>query len=326
MANRTNLRAWRFSNAPFGGLLSTLGNRLMTQVPENPHSLSFSGPIHWRSMSTLIESPQVAFVSGSSLPAASSFSLYRLILPVLCVTIGVSVGSAAGLTLALVNASRNSVAASSDSVNASASAAPASNLAANASPAQATQPAVAASTIATPSTLALNTAVTPAVDAHPVKLSPSASGVARSATAPAKVEVALNRAPDALKPATIKLEGKEYRAAKMMILPAATPEPQEPTAVHPVASSTLNSTQWSLDTPASASLYTEGELTVSDYNASTRTVQTSDGKAFVLGTTVAAGNATSWETYRSDLHYRCDQNGSCVLMRAGVVAPDARLI
>jgi hypothetical protein len=275
-------------------------------------------------METLIESPRVAFVSGASLPASSPFSISRIILPILCVSLGVSVGTATGLTLALINASNHSVVASSDSVESSA--APSADLAANSSPAQATQAAVAGPTIATPSTLAANTAANPTVELRPAKLIPATTSVARSATAPTKVEVALNKTPDALKPATFKMEGKTYHVAKMMFLPAAKPGLQEPPAPQPAPPTALNTAQWSLDTPAPASLYTEGVLTVSDYNASTGTIQTSDGRTFALGTTVASGNATSWESYRSDVHYRCDQNGSCVLMRAGVVAPDAKLI
>lgn len=296
----------------------------MTPVPENPHSISFMGPIHWRSMSTLIESPQVAFVSGSRLPASTPFSFHRLILPILCISLGVSVGTATGLTLALVNASYNSVSASSNSLQASA--APSANLAANASPAQITQPAAPAPPIAAPSTLAADTATNPTVELRTAKLNPVTPSVTRPAVAPAKVELALNKAPDALKPATFKLEGKTYRVAKMMFVPSDKPEPSEPVAAEPAPPTALNTTQWGLDTPAPANLYTEGVLTVTDYSASTGEIQTSDGKTFALGTTVAAGNATSWESYRSDVHYRCDQNGSCVLMRAGVVAPSAKLI
>ena len=275
-------------------------------------------------MSTLIEFPQVAFVSGSSLPASSPFSLSRLILPILCVSLGVSVGTATGLTLALVNASNHSVAASSGSVESSA--APSANLAANSSPAQATQPTIAASPIASPTTLAGNPAANPTAELRTAKLSPATASVSRSATTPSNVEMAFNKTPDALKPATFKLDGKTYHVARMMSLPAAKPEQHEPIAAQPALPTALNTAQWSLDSPAPASLYTEGVLTVSDYSGSTGTIQTSDGRTFALGTTVAAGNATSWESYRSDVHYRCDQNGSCVLMRAGVVAPDAKLI
>jgi hypothetical protein len=275
-------------------------------------------------METLVESPRAAFVSGSSLPAFSPFSLSRLILPVLCVSLGVSVGTATGITLALVNASRNTVAASSDSLQASA--APESSVAMNSSSAQAAQSTVVSSPIAASSAPAANPDSNPVATRPQAKLNPASETVARTGTAPSKVEIALNKAPDALKPATFRLNGKEYRAVRMIFLPAAKPEQSEPATAQPAAPTALSTAQWGLDTPAPASLYTEGVLTVSDYSESTRTIQTSDGRTFVLGTTVAAGNATPWETYRSDVHYRCDQNGSCVLMRAGVVAPDARLI
>ena len=88
----------------------------MTPVPGNPQARTSQHPSSRRTMVTLIDSPQVAFVSGSSLPASSPFSLSRLILPILCVSLGVSVGTATGLTLAIVNASHNTVAASSDSI------------------------------------------------------------------------------------------------------------------------------------------------------------------------------------------------------------------
>ncbi len=269
-------------------------------------------------MATLIESPRVAFVSGSRLPVSPPFSLSRLALPLLCVSLGVFVGTATGLALAIVNARNNALAASSDSVEASD--APAANLAMNASPAHVNQPAVRQSTPAA------SPASTPTVESRPAKLNHAVANVNRTATAPSKLDVALTKSPDALKPATFKLDGKKYHVAKLMLLPAADPERHEAEPAQPAVSTTLNTAQWSLDAPAPASLYTEGDLTVSDYSASTRTIQTSDGKTFVLGTTVAAANATSWETYRSDVHYMCDQNGSCVLMRAGVVAPSARLI
>jgi len=284
-------------------------------------------------MVTLIESPRVAFVSGSSLPASSPFSLSRLILPVLCIAIGVSVGSATGLTLALVNAPNNAVAASSDSGQASApNAAPMAKLAANSSPAQAIKPTVITPPVADPGKTVANPAalmtIEPAKPAESRPVGPRTAGAkpAGPATAPFHAEIALNKTPDALKPATFKLGGKEWHAARMTILPDAKPAQNDPAPDAAAVPASLNTTQLSLDLPRQASVYSEGELTVAAYDATTGTVETSDGRTFVLGTTVAAGNATSWETYRSGVHYRCDQNGSCVLMRAGVVAPNARLI
>ncbi|HEY1803299.1 MAG TPA: hypothetical protein VGG45_02355 [Terracidiphilus sp.] len=242
-------------------------------------------------------------------------------------------GSATGLTLALVNASNSALAASNNTTPVDSDqvrAIPADRLAMNASPAQVDRPVVTASSVASPSNPATAISATPAVESHKAVSNLAPKLAAASSDRPIKVsserEMALNKAPDAVKPSTIQLEGKEYRAARMVFEPAAMSATEEPVSAEAAVPTAVNTAQLSLELPTPASLYTEGELTVSEFNASTGTIETSDGKTFVLGTTVAAGNATSWETYRSDLHYRCDQNGSCVLMRAGVVAPNARLI
>ncbi len=76
----------------------------------------------------------------------------------------------------------------------------------------------------------------------------------------------------------------------------------------------------------SSNFYIEGDLNVVDYDATAGTIETSDGRTFVVGITVAASNAAPWDEYRSNLHYRCSRTGSCALSRAGAVAPNARLI
>jgi hypothetical protein len=76
----------------------------------------------------------------------------------------------------------------------------------------------------------------------------------------------------------------------------------------------------------SPQFYTEGDLTVADFDAADGTIETSDGRTFVIGATVSATNATSWDDYRSSVHYRCGENGNCMLQRAGVVALNARII
>jgi hypothetical protein len=290
-------------------------------------------------MNSLIESPRAAFVSGSSLPASLPLSLSKLLLPLLCITLGVSVGTATGLTLALVNAPGNAMAASSESMQATVqasptSATPAANLAMNSSPAPVTNPMASPANQATPLAASPSQpSATATSNASSTVSKPAESNSAKLNAAPAtpKVELALNKTPDALKPATFTLDGKQWHAARMMYLPAAKPQRHESDrndegAALSAAPTNFKPAQLSLDSPAPATVYTEGDLTVSEYDAASRTVETSDGKTFVLGTTVMAGSAASWESYRSDVHYRCDQNGSCVLMRAGVVAPNARLI
>jgi len=82
----------------------------------------------------------------------------------------------------------------------------------------------------------------------------------------------------------------------------------------------------SADEPKPPTFYSEGDLTVADYNASAGTIQTSDGRTFELGTTVRVSSSTTWDDYRSSVHYRCDQEGSCMLIRAGAVAANAKVI
>ncbi len=262
-------------------------------------------------MASLTESPQVALVSGPKLPASLPFSFSRLVVPFLGVAIGVSVGSTAGLTLALINAPNNTVAASSDATQDSpASTLAATSVAMNTQPAPVMQPvAETVQSITSSANMSLSTA-TPVAKAH----------------APSTVQIALNRTPDAVKPAMFRLAGKEWHVARPVAIPVARPVRQG-LASASAASTALDTAPSGLDAAVKpAALYTEGDLMVADFDATDGTLEASDGRTFVLGTTVAASYATSWDSYHSLVHYRCDQAGSCVLMRAGAVAPNAKLI
>jgi hypothetical protein len=296
--------------------MSTGGNSSMTVVP-GPHKKSFSSSIPRRTMASLNESPQVALVPESNIPASTPISLSRLILPFLGVAMGVSVGSAAGLTLALVNAPNQTVAASSDASPVS----PASTVAENsvamkAQPAQIMQP--AANSVQSIS----NSDV-----AKSANVSLSTANSVTNANAQATVQIALNKTPDAVKPAMLRLAGKEWHVARPIALHVAQPAGQASASAPAVAPTALDTAQSGLDAAAKpAAIYSEGDLTVADFDAADGTLQASDGRIFVLGTTVAASYATSWDSYHSLVHDRCDETGSCVLMRAGAVAPNARLI
>jgi len=281
-------------------------------------------------MDAHIESPQVVFVPGSSLRTWSSFSLSRLALPALCVVIAASVGTATGITLAKVDAPNGVVEASSDSGQTNSTSAKAAiHVAANTRPASVVQTAVVAP-------LAASSSQTNADASHSAakaaELRQSQPSIAEKAQTQSSEQIALNSPPDAITPATFTLAGKEWPVARPMSMPVADPARQQlaspslaaSTALDPIQSSLA---QTSLDDAAKPAVrYVEGDLSVAAYDAMTGTLQTKDGKTFILGTSVAAGNATSWDEYRSGVHYRCDQTGSCILMRAGAVAPNARLI
>ena len=72
--------------------------------------------------------------------------------------------------------------------------------------------------------------------------------------------------------------------------------------------------------------FSEGDATVADFDTSNGRLETYDGRTFVISNTRVAGNVQSWQDYRADVHYRCDQSGNCTLMRSGVVVPNARLL
>jgi hypothetical protein len=114
-------------------------------------------------------------------------------------------------------------------------------------------------------------------------------------------------------------------AAKLALPVAAQTQPLDAapaTVPAPVAAVSLG-----LDGGLKAQLfYSEGDATVASYNAAGDTIETDDGRTFVVGTTVSMSDATSWDDYRANVHYRCDQNGHCTLTRAGVIALNARLI
>jgi hypothetical protein len=226
----------------------------------------------------------------------------------------------------MVNAPNGVVEASSSSVRASSARAKAgTKLAANANPAPISHPAGVAPLNAIPSR-------PDAVNSHSAtKVAelrlPTANraGKARPSSA---AQIAFSNPPDAAEPAIFRLAGKEWPVARPIFIAVSAPALQHQVASASVAAPTaLDPALSSIDNAAKpVSRYIEGDLTIAAYDATTGMVQASDGRTFILGTTVAAGNAASWDEYRSGVHYRCDQSGSCLLMRAGAVAPSARLI
>jgi len=72
--------------------------------------------------------------------------------------------------------------------------------------------------------------------------------------------------------------------------------------------------------------FSEGDATVADFNAAMGTIETYEGRTFMIGTTAAALAAGSLQDSGSNIHYRCDQGGSCTLTQRGQVMQNVRLM
>ena len=75
-----------------------------------------------------------------------------------------------------------------------------------------------------------------------------------------------------------------------------------------------------------AHFYVEGDFTVADYDSSDGTVVASDGRTFSIDSAVLVTQSSSWEDYHQNVHYRCGENGTCILIHAGTVTQDVHLI
>jgi len=79
------------------------------------------------------------------------------------------------------------------------------------------------------------------------------------------------------------------------------------------------------DAPGPFLFTIEGDVTVADYDALNGTIETQQGKTFVIDRTASESDTAPWQDFRANLHYRCDQAGNCTLFRAGVIVPNARM-
>jgi hypothetical protein len=268
-------------------------------------------------------------------PGRRPTNVFRIALPLVYAGLGIALGSLTGLTVAFMTVPVDASVASSDSTD-SASATPAS--ATSAPQTDAAKPNVMY-------------AVQPAPTVHPAAVvrvaenkgslgSDAAQARSHAATAaPAKstmknessneTPIEPSRVPAAEKEMNQPAVPNEARPHRQVAHPVAV-QPRKVLAsepeVVPVVMDDEQIASASVDEPKPANTYSEGDLTVADYNATAGTIQTSDGRTFVLGTTVSASSATSWDDYHSSVHYRCDQEGSCTLERAGAIAPNAKVI
>lgn len=269
--------------------------------------------------------PEVAVAYGHRLPNNSQYLILRLAKPLLYAAMGFSIGTVTGVAVAVATIPASASVTVNDSTQASAtgselavSPSVSSDLRENSQPAAVVR-------------VAANTAQ-PAADAGH-----SATDRANSGASPANPAVKVDRSPTVQtapdeKPAvekspTHRPAPTETHPARPLAHPFARQGRPELASAVEVAPVPMNGEGLSLDEDVKPSnTYIEGDLTVADYDAKAGTIETSDGRTFVIGSTVSVSGATTWDDYRSDVHYRCGQDGTCTLTRAGVVALNARLV
>ena len=262
-------------------------------------------------------------VAAHELPALQP-ALRRSLVPLLYAGIGVALGTLTGLSLTLIGApSDNSSAFYAATTTSVTSPATTVRLNAPSTPNVVSQPASVvqvADAIKSSPDAGDSASINSAVRTAQPDCSDQADCAPESRVAPARTPAVEEHA------APVRARQKE-RQPHSLIHPFAR-------QARPVLASLDQTAPVEMDDPPSdqdqvdqtSQFYTEGDLTVADYDATDGTIQTSDGRTFVIGTTVTMSNAASWDDYRSSVHYRCGENGSCMLERAGVVAPNARLI
>jgi|HubBroStandDraft_1064217.scaffolds.fasta_scaffold21146_3 hypothetical protein len=62
----------------------------------------------------------------------------------------------------------------------------------------------------------------------------------------------------------------------------------------------------------------EGDVTLANYNAVTRTLDTYEGETFLLAQAGSENDANLLQDYPPNVHYRCDQSGNCSLVKSGL--------
>ena len=239
----------------------------------------------------------------------------RMAVPMLFAAMGVSMGTLAGVATAFVSVPSASAASvdngSSGTVQMAALVTPGDQVRAsssNANDSAAVQPAVVEDS--------------PAHRATPTEQAPGMEQVSGAERARAKT-------PSIDKTATPATSPSEIQPAKRLAHPVNRPLRTE-VATEPEAAPMqieMDAVQsMPVEEAKSSGFISEGDLTVADYNPDQGTIETSDGRTFELGETVSMGQTVAWDQYRSNVHYRCEQDGNCTLQRAGAVTINSRQI
>ncbi|MGA3033110.1 MAG: hypothetical protein ABSD70_07490 [Terracidiphilus sp.] len=272
-------------------------------------------------MATNIQSHGLMVVQGSRNSGAARSNVFRLAVPMLYAAMGVSLGTLTGVTTAFMSVPGGSAAAAGNVK---------------------TVRSLAALLLGSDSNSGAGESQKTAAVVYPVGISSHSSAQRDSATTPSGITspkehsaVKVERTPSLHNPpakvpsidtnSTHPGAPAERVPARRLAHPLTRPA-RTILAAMPEVSSVPSDEQLSFDPPKPSTFYSEGDAMVADYNASVGTIETSDGKTFALGETVTASDATPWNEYRSSVHYRCGESGTCVLQRAGAVAANAKQI
>jgi hypothetical protein len=252
-------------------------------------------------------------------------SIFRLALPLIYAGMGVALGSVAGIGMAFMTVPAGATVAANDVTPAiSKASAPETSQAAISAPIQAVRPA-AMVRVAAQSSEANTDQRNARADQSGIGATASKVGL-KYEQAPS-TQATPGKTPDAEESPEAPFEPAVAHPRKHVAHPLMVPVRKVLASDAEVEPVVLDADELSVDDGSkSSAFYSEGDLTVADYDAAGGTIETSDGRVFVVGQTVSVSNATSWEDYRASVHYRCDGDGSCTLMRHGVIAPNAKLV
>ncbi len=269
-------------------------------------------------MADCFETPELIATSEGGVLALPRSSSVRFTLPLVYAGVGIALGILTGTSLAITGMPESSPLA----------------LFSNSAPASTTESAPQVTPVSAPAQTAV---YVPVVYVQPAAVRPSSPAVQPAMLIPTVHHPAMSKhtySPQVFPaktrlmlqipvlPATPSERMTSRPVAHPVVKPARRLLASAPTPVQVPMSGTPQ-----LDGVAATSTFsTEGDLTVVAYDAAAGTIESADGRTFAVGQTVSLSNATSWNDYRSDVHYRCGGNGSCTLMRPGVIAADARLI
>jgi len=276
-------------------------------------------------MGTYTETPQLLASYQQRVRANRQLEVSRFALPLLYATMGISLGSLAGAYVALGSGTTGVQAmfGSPTSVRTALTSFEDSSVASAAERLSYQTGSYVQTSARTSGTMAASEKIE---TVRSTVAAPPAEHRAKAVHAPALHEIAPGKAPVVERYQEPRETPQQDHPSRPAAHPVTRPARTVLASAEAIAPAQLEVPVSFSSTTTAAAFYTEGDITVAEYDAVAGTIVSSDGRTFSIGATVSEANATSWSNYRSDVHYRCGSNGSCTLVRPGVIATDARLI